>query len=113
MGGIDISNLFFGNGSKLIECVNTGLVEFCINYKTENVKKFVIIMIEYIYLMGIKDNAYRFEREIKFYHRFYNYMEYSKYIIDNLKNHKLIDSEILVKYYLDKFEKCYNYLLNY
>jgi len=67
--------------------------------------------------MGIHDNSYGdIENKIRFYHNFNNtefsnYMEYSKYLIDSLKNYENLNEYQLIKYYLDKFEKCYNYLI--
>lgn len=116
---IDVSSIFFGDASKLMECINEGLVEFCIKYKTE--KKIVKLMLEYIYSQGIeKPSSLNIQSQLNFdiyYHldnsEYNDPLKYSKIIIDKLHEYKFDDStsDIILKFYLDKFEKCYNYLI--
>lgn len=119
---INIVSLFYGKQYTLIECVNDGLVEFCIKYETENMQKFVKFMLDYIYSIIVELSSLNIENKIRLFYNlfdndFSNYLEYSKYLIESYKNLKESDyfatSEVLIKHYLDKFEKCYNYLLSF
>lgn len=90
------------NNIEIVKCVNNGLIEFCIKYNSDNMKIFVEYMMNCIYNEAIGDIFLK--RDIYYPESIFNLDLF------NILDHKRFDKYNLFKYYLDKFEKCYNYL---